>query len=187
MNVRNVLNCERLCGLRPDSGAENCEFSAPGPRFSLQNHPRTAVRNNGRIDEIFVGVNSGGRQFPASAKGGTGRTFRLQPGRTHPVLPQEVSRSRAPVDFDPIHARDPIATFELARVDDKVKNVGERRLVQANRIKAEDLRSCIGGPANEDWPCACIRSRDVGRLGGGVRNIPKTAAGTLRSSGFGVR
>ena len=115
--------------------------------FSLQNHLRTTVRDIGQIeiDEIYVGVDSGGRQYviPVQAKGGTDRISRVQTRQDIRCclekFPDLVCRS---ISTRFMHD-DLIAMFELTMVDDEVKIVAERhyRLVQADRITPDDLKS----------------------------------------------
>ena len=113
--------------------------------YSLQNHLRTTVRDIGQIevDEIYVAVDSTGRQFvlPVQAKGGSDQLSVVQ-------SEQDLlwCRERLPVLIcRPIltqFAQDNlIAMFEVALDQDEIKVVQERhyRLVPASEVTSEDL------------------------------------------------
>lgn len=114
--------------------------------YSLQNHLRTTVANIGQIeiDEVYVGVDRGGRQFviPVQAKGGSDKHGPVQTQQDvaccaekfpdlicRPVSAQFMSDGR-------------IAMFELTVADSDVQVVEEKhyQLVPANSISSDELR-----------------------------------------------
>lgn len=114
--------------------------------YSLQSHLRTSVQDIGQIeiDEIYVAVDSAGRQFvlPVQAKGGSDQ---LTVEQSEPDLlwcqqrlPDLICRPVLTQFADP----DSIAMFEATMVDDEIKVVQEKhyRLVPASEVTPEDLR-----------------------------------------------
>ena len=113
--------------------------------YSLQNHLRTRVTGIGQIeiDEIYVAVDSAGRQFvlPVQAKGGKDQLSVIQSeqdilccGEKYPSL---ICRAISTQFME----NDLIALFEVALADDQVKLVQEKhyRLVPASEISDDDL------------------------------------------------
>ena len=114
--------------------------------YSLQSHLRTRVGDIGQIeiDEIYVAVDSTGRQFvlPVQAKGGKDQLSVIQSeqdiafcGEKYPSL---ICRAISTQFME----EDLIAMFEVTLDDDQVKVVVEKhyRLVAASDISDEDLR-----------------------------------------------
>ena len=113
--------------------------------YSLQNHLRTTVDGIGQIevDEIYVAVDSSGRQFvlPVQAKGGSDQLSVIQSEQDllwcRERLPDLICR--------PILAQfadnQLIAMFEVTMEADEIRVVQERhyRLVPASEVTAEDL------------------------------------------------
>lgn len=112
---------------------------------SLQSHLRTFVKGVGQIeiDEIYVGVDRGGRQFaiPVQAKGGSDKLGPTQTGQDIAFcsfkFPQLICRAISAQFM----ADDLIALFELTIEEDTIKIVDEAhyRLVPSEQITAEDL------------------------------------------------
>ena len=113
--------------------------------YSLQNHLRTTVKHIGQIevDEIYVAVDSAGRQFvlPVQAKGGSDQLSVIQSEQDlhwcRERLPDLICR---PV-LTQFAEDDLIAMFEVTMEDDEIKVVQERhyRLVPASEVTQEDL------------------------------------------------
>lgn len=113
--------------------------------YSLQNHLRTTVADIGQIeiDEIYVGVDSNGRQFiiPVQAKGGNDQLSVIQTEQDiqccvekYPTL---ISRAISAQFIED----DLIALFELAFDNDEIKVVQEKhyRLAQSDQISESEL------------------------------------------------
>lgn len=115
--------------------------------YSLQNHLRTTVTDIGQveIDEVYVGIDSGGRQFvlPVQAKGGSDQLSVVQTKQDIACCAEKF----AELICRPISAQfmeaELIALFELAESKDEIRIVNERhyRLVPADQIEPEDLRA----------------------------------------------
>lgn len=113
--------------------------------YSLQNHLRTTVKSIGQIevDEIYVAVDSTGRQFvmPVQAKGGSDQLSVVQSEQDllwcRERLPDLICR---PV-LTQFAEGDLIAMFEVTLDDDEIKVVQEKhyRLVPAMDVTPEDL------------------------------------------------
>ncbi len=113
--------------------------------YSLQNHLRTTVEAIGQIevDEIYVAVDSAGRQFvlPVQAKGGSDQLSVVQSQQDllwcRERLPDLICR---PV-LTQFAQGDLIAMFEVTMEDGEIKVVQERhyRLVPASEVTAQDL------------------------------------------------
>ena len=113
--------------------------------YSLQNHLRTTVRHIGQIevDEIYVAVDSTGRQFvlPVQAKGGSDQLSVVQSEQDllwcRERLPDLICR---PI-LTQFAQDDLIAMFEVALEDDQLKVVQEKhyRLVPASEVTQADL------------------------------------------------
>lgn len=113
--------------------------------YSLQNHLRTTVRDIGQIevDEIYVAVDSTGRQFvlPVQAKGGSDQLSVIQSEQDllwcRERLPDLICR---PI-LTQFAQDDLIAMFEVALDQDEIKVVQEKhyRLVPASDVTSEDL------------------------------------------------
>lgn len=113
--------------------------------YSLQNHLRTTVKSIGQIevDEIYVAVDSTGRQFvmPVQAKGGSDQLSVIQSEQDllwcRERLPDLICR---PV-LTQFAEGDLIAMFEVTLDDDEIKVVQEKhyRLVPASEVTQEDL------------------------------------------------
>ena len=113
--------------------------------YSLQNHLRTTVKDIGQIeiDEIYVAVDSAGRQFvlPVQAKGGNDRLsveqseqdFLWCGDRLPDLLCRPILTQFAEGDL--------IAMFEVTMEDNEIRVVQERhyRLVPASEVTPEDL------------------------------------------------
>ena len=113
--------------------------------YSLQNHLRTTVKRIGQIevDEIYVAVDSTGRQFvlPVQAKGGSDQLSVVQSEQDllwcRERLPDLICR---PI-LTQFAQDDLIAMFEVTMVDGEIKVVQEKhyRLVPAAEVTADDL------------------------------------------------
>ncbi|MCY3820779.1 MAG: endonuclease [Gammaproteobacteria bacterium] len=113
--------------------------------YSLQSHLRTTVKSIGQIevDEIYVAVDSTGRQFvmPVQAKGGSDQLSVVQSEQDllwcRERLPNLICR---PV-LTQFAEGDLIAMFEVTLDDDEIKVVQEKhyRLVPASEVTPEDL------------------------------------------------
>lgn len=115
--------------------------------YSLQNHLRTTVDSIGQIeiDEIYVGVDSKGKQYiiPVQAKGGSDRIGAVQTKQDLAYCSNEYPNliCRA-ISAYRINANK-VALFELMIDGDDVKIVIERQyiLVPHSEIKKEDLEN----------------------------------------------
>ena len=113
--------------------------------YSLQSHLRTSVRDVGQIeiDEIYVAVDSAGRQFvlPVQAKGGNDQLTVEQSEQDflwcRQRLPDLICR---PV-LTQFAEAELIAMFEVTMADDELRIVQEKhyRLVPASDVSREDL------------------------------------------------
>ena len=113
--------------------------------YSLQNHLRTTVRHIGQIevDEIYVAVDSNGRQFvlPVQAKGGSDQLSVVQSEQDllwcRERLPDLICR---PI-LTQFAQDDLIAMFEVALDQGEIRVVQEKhyRLVPASDVTPEDL------------------------------------------------
>lgn len=113
--------------------------------YSLQNHLRTTVKRIGQIevDEIYVAVDSTGRQFvlPVQAKGGSDQLSVIQSEQDllwcRERLPDLICR---PI-LTQFAQDDLIAMFEVTTDDGEIKVVQEKhyRLVPAAKITPDDL------------------------------------------------
>ena len=113
--------------------------------YSLQNHLRTTVRHIGQIevDEIYVAVDSTGRQFvlPVQAKGGSDQLSVVQSEQDllwcRERLPDLICR---PI-LTQFAQDDLIAMFEVAQDQGEIKVVQEKhyRLVPASDVTSDDL------------------------------------------------
>ena len=113
--------------------------------YSLQNHLRTTVKDIGQIevDEIYVAVDSTGRQFilPVQAKGGSDQLSVVQSEQDllwcRERLPNLICR---PI-LTQFSEGDLIAMFEVTLDDDDIKLVQEKhyRLVPGSEVTQEDL------------------------------------------------
>lgn len=113
--------------------------------YSLQNHLRTTVAKVGQIeiDEIYVGVDRGGRQFviPVQAKGGNDRHGAVQTQQDVACCAEKFSGLICRPVSAQFMSDGRIAMFELTVVDGDVRVVDEKhyQLVPANRISADEL------------------------------------------------
>jgi hypothetical protein len=117
--------------------------------YSLQSHMRTTVKNVGQIeiDEMYVGVDSNGRQFiiPVQAKGGSDKLSVIQTKQDiascKEKFPDLVCRSIS-AQFT---SDGTIALFELAveaaTGDVKISEEKHYKLVPSDQISSEDLRN----------------------------------------------
>ena len=113
--------------------------------YSLQNHLRTTVKRIGQIevDEIYVAVDSTGRQFvlPVQAKGGSDQLSVVQSEQDllwcRERLPDLICR---PI-LTQFAKDDLIAMFEVTMDHDEIRVVQERhyRLVPAAEVTSSDL------------------------------------------------
>ena len=113
--------------------------------YSLQNHLRTTVKRIGQIevDEIYVAVDSTGRQFvlPVQAKGGSDQLSVVQSEQDlvwcRERLPDLICR---PI-LTQFAQDDLIAMFEVTMDDGEIKVVQEKhyRLVPAAEVTPDDL------------------------------------------------
>ena len=113
--------------------------------YSLQNHLRTTVKRIGQIevDEIYVAVDSTGRQFvlPVQAKGGSDQLSVVQSEQDllwcRERLPDLICR---PI-LTQFAEDDLIAMFEVTMDVDEIKVVQEKhyRLVPAAEVTSDDL------------------------------------------------
>lgn len=114
--------------------------------YSLQNHLRTTVKRIGQIevDEIYVAVDSTGRQFvlPVQAKGGSDQLSVVQSEQDllwcRERLPDLICR---PI-LTQFAQDDLIAMFEVTMVAGEIKIVQEKHywLVPASEVTQADLR-----------------------------------------------
>lgn len=113
--------------------------------YSLQNHLRTTVQNIGQveIDEVYVGVDTHGRQFviPVQAKGGNDQIGITQIEQDLAVCSEKWPDMIARPVAAQFAADGLIALFELAVQDDEVRLAREAHysLVAGADITAEDL------------------------------------------------
>lgn len=113
--------------------------------YSLQNHLRTTVSDIGQIeiDEIYVGVDSHGRQFiiPVQAKGGSDQLSVIQTEQDIQCCAEKYPSLLSRAISAQFIEDDLIALFELAFDSDEIKVVQERhyRLVQGDQISASEL------------------------------------------------
>ena len=113
--------------------------------YSLQNHLRTTVRDIGQIeiDEIYVGIDSRGRQYvmPVQAKGGNDQLSVVQTKQDLHCCNQKFPNLICRAISTQFMSDDLIAIFELTVEDDCVRIVDERhyRLVPSEQISAEEL------------------------------------------------
>lgn len=113
--------------------------------YSLQNHLRTTVQNVGQIeiDELYVGLDTGGRQFivPVQAKGGNDQLSAIQTrqdiGFCTQRFPQLICRPVSAQFMRP----ELIALFELAQTPDGIRVVQEKHycLTESRNISESDL------------------------------------------------
>lgn len=115
--------------------------------YSLQNHLRTTVTGVGQIeiDEVYVGLDRGGRQFviPVQAKGGSDQLSPVQTKQDIACCAQKFPGLICRAVSAQFMADDRIALFELTIEDDSIKVVSEShyRLVPADAITREELAS----------------------------------------------
>jgi hypothetical protein len=115
--------------------------------YSLQNHLRTTVAGIGQveIDEVYVGIDSAGRQFvlPVQAKGGSDQLSVVQTKQDMACCAEKFTELICrPISAQFMEA-ELIALFELAQSSEEIRIVTERhyRLVPADQIEPEDLRA----------------------------------------------
>lgn len=115
--------------------------------YSLQSHLRTTVESIGQIeiDEVYVGVDRGGRQFviPVQAKGGSDRLSAVQARQDIICCAAKFPNLICRAISAQFMSGDVIALFELALEDGAIKVAAEThyRLVPAAEISREDLLS----------------------------------------------
>jgi hypothetical protein len=115
--------------------------------YSLQNHLRTTVTGIGQveIDEVYVGIDSAGRQFilPVQAKGGSDQLSVVQTKQDMACCTEKFPELICRPISAQFMERELIALFELAQSHDEIRIVAERhyRLVPADQIEPEDLRA----------------------------------------------
>jgi len=113
--------------------------------YSLQNHLRTSVKDIGQIeiDEIYVAVDTHGRQFvlPVQAKGGKDELAIVQTSQDIACCAEKYPNLICRAISTQFIEDDLIAIFELTVEDDQVKVVQEKhyRLVPGKDISLEDL------------------------------------------------
>ena len=113
--------------------------------YSLQSHLRTTVGKIGQIeiDEIYVGVDRGGRQFvvPVQAKGGSDQLSAVQTRQDFACCAEKFPGLICRSVSAQFMANDLIALFELTLENGEVRVADEKHylLVPADRISAEDL------------------------------------------------
>ena len=113
--------------------------------YSLQNHLRTTVRDIGQIevDEIYVAVDSTGRQFvlPVQAKGGSDQLSVVQSEQDLLWCRERVPDLICRPILTQFAQDDLIAMFEVALDQDEIKVVQEKhyRLVPASEVTQADL------------------------------------------------
>ncbi len=114
--------------------------------FSLQNHLRTTVTKIGQveIDEIYVGIDSGGVQYivPVQAKGGTDQLSPVQTSQDIACCAEKFPDLVCRPISTQFKAEDLIVIFELADDRGEVKVVKESHynLVPAEQISSDELR-----------------------------------------------
>lgn len=115
--------------------------------YSLQNHLRTTVKEIGQIeiDEMYVGVDSQGRQYivPVQAKGGKDQLSVVQTKQDIAYCTVRFPSLICRAISAKFMANDLIAMFELALERDEIKVVEEKhyRLVPSEGITYDDLRT----------------------------------------------
>ncbi|MCY4016919.1 MAG: endonuclease [Gammaproteobacteria bacterium] len=113
--------------------------------YSLQNHLRTTVPGIGQIevDEIYVAVDSAGRQFilPVQAKGGTDQLSVIQSEQDFLWCRQRLPDLICRPILTQFAENDLIAMFEVTMENDEIRIVQEKhyRLVPATEVTADDL------------------------------------------------
>ena len=113
--------------------------------YSLQNHLRTTVKHIGQIevDEIYVAVDSAGRQFvlPVQAKGGSDQLSVVQSEQDFHWCSERLPDLICRPILTQFAEDDLIAMFEVTMEEDEIKVVQERhyRLVPASGVTQEDL------------------------------------------------
>ena len=113
--------------------------------YSLQNHLRTTVAGVGQIeiDEVYVAVDSAGRQFvlPVQAKGGNDQLSVEQSEQDYLWCGERVPALICRPVLTQFAEDDLIAMFELTMEDEQIKVVQERhyRLVAASEVTPDDL------------------------------------------------
>lgn len=114
--------------------------------YSLQNHLRTTVAGLGQveIDEIYVAIDSRGRQYviPVQAKGGNDKLSSVQTKQDIACCREKFPHLICRAISAQFISRDLIALFALSASGSDVKIVEERhyRLVPAEQISEADLR-----------------------------------------------
>lgn len=115
--------------------------------YSLQNHLRTTVSGIGQIeiDEIYVGIDSRGRQYviPVQAKGGTDQLSVVQAKQDIACCAEKFPHLICRSISSQFMTDDLIALFELVLEGGEIRVVDERhyRLVPADQIDPSDLPS----------------------------------------------
>lgn len=115
--------------------------------YSLQNHLRTTVQGIGQIeiDEIYVGLDSRGRQYvlPVQAKGGNDQLSVVQAKQDIACCAEKFSGLICRPISAQFMAQDLIAMFELTQEDGEVRVVDEKhyRLVPSDQISPTDLKA----------------------------------------------
>ena len=113
--------------------------------YSLQNHLRTTVSHIGQIevDEIYVAVDSTGRQFvlPVQAKGGSDQLSVVQSEQDLLWCRERLRDLICRPILTQFAEDDLIAMFEVALAQEEIKVVQEKhsRLVPASDVTSEDL------------------------------------------------
>jgi len=115
--------------------------------YSLQNHLRTTVKGIGQIeiDEMYVGVDSRGRQYvlPVQAKGGNDQLSVVQTKQDIACCAEKFPGLICRSISAQFMADDLIAMFELTQHDGEIRIVEEKhyRLVPSDQISISDLKS----------------------------------------------
>lgn len=115
--------------------------------YSLQNHLRTTVKEIGQIeiDEIYVGIDSRGRQYiiPVQAKGGKDQLSVVQTKQDLAYCNVEFPDLLCRAISAQFMAEGIIAMFELVIERNEIKVVEEKhyQLVASKEITTEDLKS----------------------------------------------
>ena len=115
--------------------------------YSLQNHLRTTVQAIGQIeiDEIYVGLDSRGRQYvlPVQAKGGNDQLSVVQAKQDIACCAEKFPGLICRPISAQFMAEDLIAMFELTQEDGEVRVVDEKhyRLVPSDQISPADLKA----------------------------------------------
>ena len=113
--------------------------------YSLQNHLRTTVINIGQIeiDEIYVGIDTAGRQFiiPVQAKGGNDQLSIIQTEQDIQCCTEKYPTLLSRAISAQFIEDNLIALFELVVDEDEIKVVQEKhyRLVPSSQISANEL------------------------------------------------